>query len=80
MSEQMFKRDDIDQMFRDGAVLVIIKPDYAYIELGSVRYYFGGKPEYKEVTLFFGEKVTETILPYDGWERHITGVKGGKND
>lgn len=64
-------RDSIDQLLRDGAQLVIVKPDVAYLSIGSCRYYFLGNPKTEEVELFNGEKVKRTTLPYDGWERGI---------
>jgi hypothetical protein len=51
------------------AKLHIIKEDVAYIQAGNMRYYFHGDTKKKEIELFNGEKVTKTIIPYDGWER-----------
>jgi len=66
-----FTRDDIDQYFRDGAELVINKHNYAYIQVGSARYYFIGEPTKQRVTLLNGEIVIQKRLPYDGWERSM---------
>lgn len=64
------KVDVINQMFHDGAELHITKPGYAYIQLGSMRYYFIGKPRYKEVSTPSG-KYRQEIIPYDGWEKNL---------
>ena len=65
------ERDSFDQILRDGAQLVIVKPDYAYISFGNARYYFSGKATQEKVTLYGGDEVVRTTLPYDGWERGI---------
>jgi hypothetical protein len=71
IAKDVFTRDDIDAYFRDGAELIIIKPNCAYIQVGSARYYFMGTPIKQKATLLSGEKVTKTKLPYDGWERKV---------
>ena len=76
IDKKYFKRDKIDQYFRDGAELVINKENVAYVQVGSARYYFTGSPIKYKVTLLNGEKVLQTRLPYDGWERSaVVGVE-----
>lgn len=62
--------DDINEMFRDGAQLVMYN-NTAYIEVGLSRYYFTGEPEKRTVELFDGSTAEQTILPYDGWEKQV---------
>ena len=67
----------VEDMFKLGlavkTVLVIIKSNHAYVEIGSSRYYFSGETSYEDAELFSGEKVTKVILPYDGWEKSNYG-------
>ena len=63
----------IEAILREhGAVLHITKPTYAYLKLGCYSFYFhksGDKPVItKEIETLSGEKLTQHILPYDGWE------------
>lgn len=67
----MSKYTTVDELFRDKASLVIVKPDHAYIQVGNERFYFSGNPVFEKATLFSGVEVMETILPYDGRERHM---------
>mgnify|MGYP007065952280 FL=1 len=71
LNEEQLKRDSIDQLLRDGAELVIVKPDYAYLSIGSSRYYFHREPVKDKVKLFNGEEVERTTIQYDGWERGV---------
>jgi len=52
-----------------NAKLHIIKDDFAYIQVGNMRYYFHGDTKEKKIKFVNGEKVTKKIIPYDGWER-----------
>lgn len=67
----MSRYTTVDELFRDKALLVIVKPDHAYIQVGNERFYFSGTPVYEKAKLFSGIEVIETILPYDGRERQM---------
>ena len=60
------------------ATLYINKPDYAYLEVDGIRYYFHNSDprvvRYKQVTTFSGEKVKQSILPYDGFETSMENI------
>lgn len=62
--------DTINGEFKSKkAKLHIVKKNYAYIEVDNTRYYFHGDTKTEKIELLNGEKVTKTVIPYDGWER-----------
>jgi hypothetical protein len=68
--------NNLDAIFKEhGAKLHITKPDYAYIQLGRYSFYFHKSKDNpiitKEVETMRGEKVTQTIISYDGWEMYV---------
>jgi len=70
------KRDSFHQYLKSKeATLYITKPDYAYLEVGNMRYYFHSSDSrvirYREVYTPNG-KFKQSIVPYDGWERHFS--------
>lgn len=58
-----------------GAELHIIKPTYAYLQLGRYLFFFHkskNKPIIQEeIETMKGEKLIKHILPYDGWEMFV---------
>lgn len=54
------------------ATLYITKPEYAYLEVDGVKYYFhNSNPRvvrYRDIKTASGEKVKQSIVPYDGYE------------
>ena len=72
--------DALNKFLKENeAILHIITSEYAYLEVGKMRYYFhrttrGGMivpVEKEEITTFKGEKKIKTKLPYDGWEKSL---------
>ena len=63
----------LNAIFKEhGAKLHITKPNYAYLKLGRYSFYFHKSKDkpviQKEIETMSGEKVTQNIIPYDGWE------------
>lgn len=70
---QSTKRRGLHKYLSSGeATLYINKPEYAYLEVGGIRYYFhNSEPRvvrYKHIETFDGEKLKQSIVPYDGYE------------
>ena len=72
--------DPLNKFLKEnGAILHIVTPEYAYLEVGKMRYYFHRTTkngmivpvEKEEITTFKGEKKIKTKLPYDGWEKSL---------
>lgn len=66
------RKDNLHQYLKQNeATLHIIKSDYAYLEVGNRSYYFhNSNPRvvrYQETETMSGEKLTKSLLPYDGW-------------
>lgn len=65
------------------ATLYINSKDYAYLEIDGVRYYFHSSDNrvvrYKNIKTFSGEKLQQSIIPYDGYEIS-TNLKKEKNN
>lgn len=63
------ENDMIHKFFKKvGAKLFITKKDYAYLKVGNMCYYFHGDTKEREIELVSGEKVTQSVVPYDGYE------------
>jgi hypothetical protein len=66
------KLDTLNQLFRSGAVAVIIDGGSAVVvKVGNSDYYFNPPTKTEEYEGFDGKIHTRTELKYDGWEKHL---------
>lgn len=70
--DQMREEGSLNSLFHEGrATIHVIKPDYAYLKIGKLTLYFHdtgwAKAYQEEVELNNGEKVTKSVIPFDGW-------------
>lgn len=66
------KLDMLNNLFRDGAVAVILDKGKAVVlKIGNSDYYFNPPTKTEEYEGLDGKTHTRTELKYDGWEKHL---------
>jgi hypothetical protein len=73
------KLDMLNQLFRNGAVAVILDSGKAVvIKVGNSDYYFNPPTKTEDYEGLDGKIHTRTELKYDGWEKHLGESNHGK--